>query len=97
VEAIQKALEVVPDLVLLDLRLPDINGYDVCKELKANPKTAQVTVVHLTALDKTPEAEERSVAVGADEYLTAPIDPKRLVSRLRSLLQTKYLRDEIEK
>jgi CheY-like chemotaxis protein len=94
---IKKALEVVPDVVLLDLRLPDIDGYDVCKELKANPKTANVTVVHLTASDKTPEAEERSVSVGADEYLTQPIDPKRLVTRLRSLIQAKYLRDDIEK
>ena len=96
-EAVKKALDVAPDVVLLDLRLPDISGYDVCQQLKANPKTAQVTVVHLTAAERTPEAEERSVSVGADEFLTEPIDPKQLVSRLRSLVQTKYLRDEIEK
>lgn len=93
-EALTKALEIQPDLILLDIHLPDVNGYDVCKELRRMPETARIAVVHITASDKSAEAAMRSANVGADEYLTHPIVPKRLVHRIRELLQMKYLESD---
>lgn len=90
-EAIRKAIEFKPELVLLDIHLPDVNGYNVCKALKENPETAQIAVVHITASDKSVEAALHSAVVGADEYLTHPIVPNRLIHQLRELLQLRYL------
>ncbi len=81
-----------PDLVLLDIHLPDIDGYEICKLLKANPETSDIAVVHLTSTAKNAGAEARSRTVGADGYLTHPMAPAFLVSRVRDLLQAKFLR-----
>ncbi len=93
-EAVQRAIESKPELVLLDIHLPDITGYDVCQELKKNPDTALVSVVHITASDTSPESELRSANAGADAFLTHPILPARLIHRIRELLQAKYLRQQ---
>ncbi len=90
-EAIAQAINHPPDLVLLDINLPDINGFDVCRQLKESPETAKVTVVHLTASSGNPESAAKSANVGADEFLTQPFIPADLIARLRSLLQAKYL------
>jgi CheY-like chemotaxis protein len=90
-EAIRQAIEDQPELVLLDIHLPDATGYDVCEKLKQSPETANIAVVHITASDKGEEAAMRSATVGADEYLTYPIVPKRLIHRIRELLQLRYL------
>ena len=90
-EAIRQAMEIKPDLVLLDIRLPDASGYDVCKALKENPETAGISVVHITAAERDPGAASRSAQVGADEYLAYPVEPKRLIHRIRELIQLRYL------
>jgi DNA-binding response OmpR family regulator len=87
----QTQLENPPDLVLLDINLPDMSGFEVCKQLKESPETTGVTVVHLTASPTSPEAAAHSAHVGADEFLTQPFTPSEVIARLRSLLQTKYL------
>jgi CheY-like chemotaxis protein len=90
-EAIAEAINHPPDLVLLDINLPDMNGFDVCKHLRDNPETAEVTVVHLTASSGNPESAARSASVGADQFLTQPFIPAEFVAKLRSILQAKYL------
>jgi two-component system alkaline phosphatase synthesis response regulator PhoP len=84
-EAISKARSIVPNLVLLDLMLPGIDGLEVCKQLKSNPKTEQVPVIMLTA-----KGEESDVVVGlevgADDYITKPFSPKVLIARIRRIL-----------
>jgi two-component system phosphate regulon response regulator PhoB len=84
-EAISKARSIVPNLVLLDLMLPGIDGLEVCKQLKNNPKTEQVPVIMLTA-----KGEESDVVVGlevgADDYITKPFSPKVLIARIRRIL-----------
>ena len=91
-DAISQAIGNPPDLILLDINLPDMNGFDVCKQLKESPETALVTVVHLTASSTTPEAAAHSAGVGADEFLTQPFIPAELIAKLRSLIQAKYLK-----
>ena len=77
-EALRQAKERAPDAVVLDLMLPDIDGFEVCRRLKNQPSTAQVPVIILTALDGAKE-REKGKAVGAIEYLTKPFDPDRLM------------------
>ncbi len=91
-EAIAQALSFRPDLVLLDIHLPDTDGFEVCKLLKTNPATCDIAVAHITSTAKNAGAEARSRIVGADGYLTHPMAPAYLVSRVRDLLQAKFLR-----
>jgi DNA-binding response OmpR family regulator len=76
-----------PDLVLLDVGLPEINGYEVCRALKTDPKTSVIRVVMLTA--RAGLADQRLAAeAGADAYLTKPFSPAVLLDAVRSLLRT---------
>ena len=90
-EAIALAAEESPDLILLDVHLPDMNGFEVCRRLKESPETADVTVVHLTATAANSDSAEQSVQVGADGFLTEPFTPEELIARLRSFMQVRYL------
>jgi CheY-like chemotaxis protein len=64
-----------PDLVILDVTLPDMNGYDICRQLKADPSTASVLVLHLSATFVHAGDTVRGLEGGADGYLTQPVDP----------------------
>lgn len=83
-----------PDLVLLDVVMPEMSGYEVCRRLRASPETAMTPVVMVTALDP---AEERvkGIEAGADDFLTKPIHQAELLARVRSLLRVKRLHDEL--
>jgi two-component system alkaline phosphatase synthesis response regulator PhoP len=84
--ALRKALAEGPDLVVLDVMLPGLDGWEVCKRLRANPKTARLPVMMLTA--KGDETEKvLGLELGADDYLTKPFSPKELVARVRALLR----------
>jgi two-component system alkaline phosphatase synthesis response regulator PhoP len=75
-----------PDAVILDLMLPDIDGYEVCKRLRSDPSTATVPIMMLTAKgDET--ARVVGLEIGADDYVTKPFSPKEVVARLRALLR----------
>ena len=76
----------VPDLVTLDVRLPDLNGFEVCRRLKGDLVTRDVPVLHLSASFTTPEAKAEGLDSGADGYLTHPVDPTELVASVRALL-----------
>jgi len=86
-EALRRLGEGPVDAVLLDLMLPGMSGYDLCRRLKADPATRAVPVVILTALDQ-PEHRRRALEAGADDYLTKPFDPEVLAARLRAALKT---------
>ncbi len=92
-DAIRSALESKPDMILLDIRLPDVDGYDVCAALKRNPETAKITVIHVTSLATDPDSALRSAEAGADDYIAYPVVPSTLVKRARELLQRRYLND----
>lgn len=82
------------DLILLDIMMPGIDGFEVCERLKANPKTAHIPVVMVTALDQ-PADRVRGLKVGADDFLTKPVNDLQLISRVKSLLRLKTLSDEL--
>jgi adenylate cyclase len=83
-----------PDLVLLDVVMPEMSGYEVCRRLRAEPQTALTPVVMVTALDP---AEERvkGIEAGADDFLSKPINQPELLARVRSLLRIKRLHDDL--
>lgn len=85
-EALRKARSITPDLVVLDLMLPEIEGTEVCKLLRRDPATARIPIVMLTAraseLDRVLGLE-----LGADDYLTKPFSPRELVLRIRKILE----------
>lgn len=84
-----------PDIVLCDVQMPRMNGYEVCRQLKQHPSTRFVPVVMVTALDSD-EEKLRAVEVGADDFITKPFNSIMLLTRVRSLLRIKYLHDDVE-
>jgi adenylate cyclase len=84
-----------PDLILLDVVMPEMSGYEVCRKIRENPATAMLPVVMVTALDP---AEERvkGIDVGADDFLTKPINQAELLARVKSLLRIKELHDTVQ-
>ncbi len=92
-EALERAHQTHPDIVLLDIMMPRMTGYDVCKEIKADPATIFTPVVLLTAVADT-EDKIKSLDVGADDLLSKPISRVELLARVRSLLRMKDLIEE---
>ena len=87
-EALGNAMATAPDLVLLDLMLPEVDGLDVCKQLKRSPLTEHIPIVMVTA--KSDETDiVTGLELGADDYITKPFSPKVLVARVRAVLRRK--------
>lgn len=82
------------DIVLLDVMMPDIDGFEVCRKLKSNPKTHFIPVVMVTALD-SPADRVRGLEAGADDFLTKPVSDVVLIARVRSLTRLKMMTDEL--
>ena len=87
-EALLRVHEEKPDLVLLDIMMPKMSGFEVCKRLKGDPKTRDILVVMVTALNETSDVE-RAAECGTDDYLPKPVDRNALVELIRNLLSTK--------
>ncbi len=92
-EALEKVAAEKPDLILLDVMMPEMDGFETCRRLKADPATAFIPVVIITALSDVAD-RVRGLAAGADDFLGKPINDLALMSRIRSLLRTKVLMDE---
>src|SRR6478736_5347988 len=84
-ECLSKMEQVVPDIVLLDVMMPGMDGFEVCRRIKSNPKTAHVPVVMVTALDQ-PSDRVAGLEAGADDFLTKPVDDAALFARVRGLV-----------
>ena len=84
--ALQLVSEKTPDLVLLDVRLPGINGFQVCKQIRANPKTKNIPIVFLSAKNSD-EDIRYGKAIGGNEYLTKPYSSKTVMTTINKLLR----------
>jgi adenylate cyclase len=96
----EKAMEIVcsdspPDLILLDIMMPGVDGYEVCKQLKADPKTKDIPIILLTAKDD-PEAETRGFEMGALDYIKKPFSTPIIKSRIRTHLELRRQQDRLE-
>lgn len=95
VEAMAAVEEAVPDLVLLDVMMPRMSGFQVCERIKASPRTRDVPVIMVTALNEVGDVE-RAVEAGADDFLTKPVNRLELVTRVRSLLRVRRLKSQLD-
>ncbi|SFM17379.1 response regulator [Methanolobus profundi] len=93
-EALDKVKSEKPDIILLDVMMPDMNGYEVCRVLKTSVETQFLPVVMVTALSGKDD-RIKGIEVGADEFLGKPVNRLELVTRVRSLLRIKHLQDKI--
>ena len=93
-EALEMALRHPPDLALVDVMMPGMNGYELCRRMKAHPLLAGVPVVIVTTLDTVDDRRE-GIEAGADDFLTKPVRHVALFARLRSLLRMKAMTDEL--
>jgi len=95
-EALATMTAEMPDIVLLDVMMPGLSGYDVCRRIRADPATALLPVVMVTSLD--PQQERiHGIEAGADDFLSKPINQPELFARVRSLLRIKSLQDEVRR
>lgn len=86
------AKEILPDLIILDIMLPDKDGFDVCRELRSNPKTAPIPIVMLSARDEMLD-KVLGLEIGADDYVTKPFSPRELTARIKANLRhRKYMK-----
>ena len=96
VEAIQKAHDTAPDVILLDVMMPNMDGFEACRRLKADPETCHIPIVMVTALSER-EDRLRGLREGADDFLTKPVNEFAVLARVRALTRFKSVADELRK
>ena len=94
-EALEKIDDDAPDLVLLDVVMPEMDGYEVCRAIRARPETQILPVIMVTALDPH-EERIKGLEAGADDFLTKPVNQQELMARVKSLLRIKSLHDTVQ-
>ncbi|MHC4131254.1 MAG: response regulator [Planctomycetota bacterium] len=96
----QQALDVIaqnpPDLILLDIMMPKMSGFEVCKRVKNDPKTAEIPIIMITALHEFGDIE-RAIEAGTDDFLSKPVNRLELTTRVRTMLKLKHLSDKLER
>jgi two-component system cell cycle response regulator len=93
-EALALVAESPVDIILLDVMMPGMDGFEVCRRLKSDPRTLHIPVLMITALDQ-PSDRVKGLQAGADDFLTKPVDDMQLMARVRSLVRLKVLTDEL--
>lgn len=95
IEAMERIAQHRPDLVLLDVMMPRMSGFEVCQKIKSNPETRGTAIIMVTALNEVPDYE-RAVESGTDDFLSKPVNKLELVTRVRSLLRVSLLRRKLD-
>jgi two-component system, OmpR family, alkaline phosphatase synthesis response regulator PhoP len=85
-----------PDLILLDVMMPKISGFEVCKRLKNDPKTSDIPVIMVTALNEFGDIE-RGIDSGTDDFLSKPVNKLELLTRVKTMLKLKHLTDKLDR
>ena len=94
-EAIEAVESEAPDLILLDVMMPKMSGFEVCKKLKDDPATRSIPIMMITALNELGDIE-RGVESGTDDFLTKPVNKLELLTRVKSLLRVRHLKRELD-
>ena len=95
-DTLAKVAEFQPDLILLDIMMPKLSGFEVCKTLKRDPATRQIMILMVTALNELGDIE-RAVAAGCDDFLSKPVNKLELVKRVENMLKLRHVTDELER
>lgn len=85
-----------PDLILLDIMMPKLSGFEVCRQLKSNPQTRDIQIMMVTALNELGD-HERAAECGTDEFLSKPVNRVELTTRVKSLLRIRHLKQELQR
>ncbi len=95
-ECLIVAEEQHPDMIVLDIQMPEMDGFETLRRLRANPETATIPVIFLTAIKRDPQSIAEGILLGAEEYLTKPIDLEELFARVRSIYRVMAMQRELE-
>jgi len=95
-DTLDKVAEFGPDLILLDIMMPKLSGFEVCKQLKKDPATSHIMILMVTALNELGDIE-RAVAAGCDDFLSKPVNKLELVKRVENMLKLRQVTDELER
>jgi two-component system alkaline phosphatase synthesis response regulator PhoP len=95
-DTLDKAAAFDPHLILLDVMMPKLSGFEVCQKLKSDPKTSRVMVLMVTALNEQGDME-RGVESGADDFLSKPVNKEALLKRVQLMLKLRNVTDELER
>ena len=95
-DALDKVAEFKPDLILLDVMMPKLSGFEVCQTLKSNPDTRRIMVLMVTALNERGDIE-RAVQAGTDDFLSKPGNQVELTKRVENMLKLKDVTDEVDR
>jgi len=96
IEALRKVADHNPDLILLDVMMPHMSGFQVCQRLKGDPKTRDIQVLMVTALNELGDIE-RATECGTDDFVSKPVNKFELLTRVKSLLRVRHLKSELER
>ncbi len=95
-EALEKVKHINPDLILLDVMMPKMSGFEVCSRLKNDPATTQIPVIMVTALNEMGDIE-RAIDSGTDDFISKPVNSLELRTRVKTMLKLKHLTDKLER
>ncbi|MDR2756595.1 MAG: response regulator [Planctomycetaceae bacterium] len=95
-ETLEMVMKFSPDLILLDIMMPKLSGFEVCEQLKNNPKTKGIMILMVTALSELGDIE-RAVNAGCDDYLSKPVNKFELVKRVENMLKLRSITGELER
>ena len=95
-DALQKVAEHQPDLILLDIMMPQMSGFQVCRRVKGDPKTRDIQVLMVTALNELGDIEQ-ATECGTDDFVSKPVNKFELLTRVKSLLRVRHLKNELER
>lgn len=95
-ETLNQVATFKPDLILLDIMMPKLNGFEVCKKIKQNPITRRIMILMVTALNELGDIE-RAVEAGTDDFLSKPVIKVELLKRVENMLRLKDITDEVER
>ncbi len=96
IDALEKIEQTPPDLILLDIMMPRMSGFEVCRKLKSDPETRDIPIIMVTALNELGDIE-RGVESGTDDFISKPVNRLEMLTRVKSLLRVRGLQSELDR